>query len=267
MRHVPLFEKVPPQDWLDKAAKYQDEIEKASTLEEKYELIDRYSSHWGDLKEWLLDLFGGKCWYSEAKEIFSHYHVEHFRPKKKAFDLDRTERPGYWWLAFDWKNYRISGSVGNIKKGNYFPLRGTHVASAADRNIDDEQPYLLDPADQDDPLLISFNELGKLVPSEDVEDWDKERVEKTRDILNLDFYPLKEARRKVWAKCWRIIKDYQKLIKESEGQISVTKREKIKSFFNALRGMIEFDVELSSVAIECLRHSNLAWAQRIITGR
>lgn len=266
MRYIPLFEHSPPQDWLDKAAEYQAKIEKATTLEKKHELIDRYSSHWGDLKDWLLELSDGKCWYSEAKEIFSHYHVEHFRPKKKAINLDKTEREGYWWLAFDWRNYRISGSVGNCKKGNYFPLMSTHVATAVDRNIDDERPYLLDPADHDDPSLLSFNELGEVIPSEGIEDHDKERVEKTRDILKLDYKPLKEARRKVWAKCWRKITEYQNIV-IPPGTESAAKREKIREIFDSLREMIRRDQELSAVAIECLLLSNLGWAKRIVAGR
>ncbi len=264
MRYIPLFENTPPLDWLDKAAKYQAEIEAAGTLEEKHVLIDRYSSHWGNLKKWLLELSTGKCWYSEAKEIFSHYHVEHFRPKKKALNLDKAEREGYWWLAFDWKNYRISGSVANCKKGNYFPLKEQHAATANDRNIEDERYYFLDPADRDDPSLISFNELGELIHFEGADAWEQERVEKTRYFLNLDFSPLKEARRKVWALCCRKIKEYQSEAEKSE---SATRRANIKSIFKFLREMINEKEELSSVAIECLQYSNLRWAQRIITGR
>ena len=265
MRYIPLFEEIPRQSWLDKAAEYQDEIEKAATMDEKQALIDKYSGHWGKLKDWLLELSHGKCWYSEAREIFSHYHVEHFRPKNKAINLDKTEREGYWWLAFDWKNYRISGSVGNCKKGNHFPLASAHAANSNDRNTDDEQPYLLDPADRDDPSLISFNETGEVIPSEEIEDWEKDRVEKTRDILNLDYEPLKEARRKVWAECWRKIGEYQTLVSQPGSQISAARRERIKNIFNRLREMIQPSQELSSVVIECLKYSNLKWTQRIIT--
>ena len=29
---------------------------------------------------------------------------------------------GYWWLAFDYMNFRVCGNVGNHKKGGWFPL-------------------------------------------------------------------------------------------------------------------------------------------------
>ncbi len=77
----------------------------------------------GAPKNWLLALSGGKCWFSEVRELYSHYDVEHFRPKKEAKGLDGADRDGYWWLAFDYMNFRVCGYVGNRKKGGWFPLQ------------------------------------------------------------------------------------------------------------------------------------------------
>jgi hypothetical protein len=92
------------------------------------------------MKEWLESFSERKCWFSEARDTYSHWQVERFRPKKGARDPDR---PGYWWRAFDYLNYRLGGGVGNAKKGSYFPLReGTQPATCPDDNCDDEAPTL-----------------------------------------------------------------------------------------------------------------------------
>jgi hypothetical protein len=54
---------------------------------------------WGELKNWLLALSHQKCWFSEAKDSFQYWDLEHFRPKANAKNLDGSEREGYWWLA------------------------------------------------------------------------------------------------------------------------------------------------------------------------
>jgi len=85
----------------------------------------------------------------------------------RAKQLDGTERDGYWWLAFDWRNYRISGAIGNRPnrgeddeirgKADYFPLReGSPVATGPECNLRDELIYFLDPTDANDPLLLNI---------------------------------------------------------------------------------------------------------------
>ena len=157
MRYIPLLDQTPPQDWLDRAARATAEIEAVrNDRDARNQLIERKSAIWGELKDWLLELSNQKCWFSEAKDCFQDWDVEHYRPKKSAKDLDNNERDGYWWLSLDWRNYRICGRVGNVKKGTFFPVRGI----AADENhravVDDELPYLLDPICRTDCLLLSL---------------------------------------------------------------------------------------------------------------
>jgi hypothetical protein len=106
-----------------------DVISAEQKIQERNEVINRNGSHWGALKDWLLALSHGKCWFSDTKDLFSHYEVEHFRPKKIAKDLDGIDRDGYWWLAFDYSNFRICGNVGNRKKGGWFPLHKNSLLS------------------------------------------------------------------------------------------------------------------------------------------
>ena len=123
MRHIPLRTEKPNPQWIAKANALLEELKTAPNAAARNKIIDDNNKVWGELKDWLLDLSHQKCWFSEAKDCFSHWDVEHYRPKKSAKDKDGTEHGGYWWLAFDWQNFRICGNAGNRKKGTFFPLR------------------------------------------------------------------------------------------------------------------------------------------------
>lgn len=126
--------------------------------------------------------FYGKCAYCETYiSDFQHGDVEHFRPKGAVTDendkliflknelgapvLDENNNPkphpGYYWLAYDWRNLLPScikcnqaSTIGDKKIGkhNRFPVVGTHAQKPEE--IEDEQPLLINPAsddEQDDP--------------------------------------------------------------------------------------------------------------------
>ncbi len=193
------------QEWIDKSAELRAELEKldsAGKTEERNKFIDANSGHWGKLKPWLQALSMGKCWFSEVRELYSHYDVEYFRPKKEAKSLDGKVRDGYWWLAFDYTNFRICGTVGNRKKGGWFPLRDGSLCSTYKEQCEEsETPYLLDPTDLDDVSLIAFNEEGNIVPApdKDISDWERQRVEESIERLKLNKHvALTEARQKIW---------------------------------------------------------------------
>ena len=179
------------------------------TIKARNDVVDSNSSHWGELRDWLLALSHGKCWFSEAKDIFSYWHVEHFRPKKEAKDDINCDengkaitRDGYWWLAFDYSNYRICGSVGNSTKGGWFPLHKDSKCSTIDSQCEEtEAAYLIDPTKQCDVALISFQEDGNAIPLEpDKEAWDWQRADVSIKRLGLNSYDkLPEARRTVAA--------------------------------------------------------------------
>jgi hypothetical protein len=87
----------------------------------------------------------------QAKECLA-YDIEHYRPKKSAKDADGTGE-GYWWLAFDWKNFRTR-NAGNRER-HLLPLQDGCVRA---RTVTiGEDPQLLDPVDETDPALLSFN--------------------------------------------------------------------------------------------------------------
>jgi len=99
---------------------------------------------WGELKEWLLDnVFHGKCAYCETLAPRYPGHAEHFRPKGRVDARDpatgrnvpvlvewpdgkQATHPGYFWLAYHWKNLLPACQDCNSGRGkqNQFPLPG-----------------------------------------------------------------------------------------------------------------------------------------------
>lgn len=263
MIYIDLENNPPPQEWIDKANGLTQKLIDEPDWEKKKKIIDDNAKIWGELKDFLRKLSHDKCWYSEAREAFSHYHVDHFRPKKRAFDNNGDDKGGYWWLTFCWKNYRISGSVGNTKKGDRFSVRANKANTHID-NIDDEIIYFLDPTVIDDPLKISFDDTGKAVPSSSsVGDWDYIRASYTIDNLDLNYEPLADKRKELWANIILKIRRIQTLISENNANPSVARMTEIKEKMKELKLLSSPQSEFSATASACLYSSGLEWARRI----
>ena len=109
-----------------------------------------------------------KCWYSEARSEVQLF-VDHFRPKLMVTRIGNSytyaeagTRPlhtGYYWLTFNYKNYRISNNFTNKRKGGYFPLSSVSVSveTYPTGDITPEVNMLLDPCVQTDVNLILYN--------------------------------------------------------------------------------------------------------------
>lgn len=270
--NIPGWAPWPQAQWDAWLAKSQQLVAELAALEadgdrkERNALIDANSAHWGALKEWLLALSNGKCWFSEVRELYSHYDVEHFRPKKEAKALDGSERDGYWWLAFDYMNFRVCGNVGNRKKGGWFPLkqgslRSTHAAQCEES----ETRYLLDPIDDDDVSLIAFDEEGKVVPIPGASDWEQERVNETVKRLKLNEHvPLAEARRKIWQKVDRLIEDFNAAKARCGDGNNPAAKVKLAEVRARIRELTDPKAELSSVARWCLLLRNDPQLSRLV---
>lgn len=274
MRYINIESKNPPEKWFEKAKELTEDLKKAATLEERNEIIDK-NKFWNDkeFKRWLQGLFHNKCWYSEARDIFSFYDVDHFRPKKSVKQLDGTTREGYWWLAFDWKNYRISGAIGNRPnkdeddqtrgKADYFPIRqGSPIAISPEYDIRDEIIYLLDPTNPNDPPLLTFDDSGNPFPASPKGSWEYLRVETTIKILHLDYCLLVDERKRIWVKCTILMNDIENLMCERYRRTSVTDGADLKNKMNQLREMISEEAELSATAKACLLSSGRKWAMQ-----
>jgi hypothetical protein len=258
------------EEWLSQSKTYLDTItalNRQGKTKERNDFIDGKSAHWGKLKLWLQVLSHGKCWFSEVRELYSHYDVEHFRPKVECRDIHGAIKDGYWWLAFEYTNYRLCGNVGNRKKRGWFPLKPDSLCSTFERPCEESETYyLLDPTDPDDPALIAFDEEGKAIPSPLCQsDWEKERAGFTIARLKLSEHErLTEARKKIWQTVTMEIEQYQTAKAKLALGCNPGVKEKVKAHLKKIKDMVSPTAELSSVAKWCIHFRNDNTLQKLV---
>ncbi len=135
--------------------------------------------------------FRGKCVYCESDIFKSQYgDVEHFRPKDAVADKDGRPiriayegearlHPGYYWLAYDWKNLipacqlcnrtapkrRTDGKLRG--KGARFPVKNDDYAIRPGEEVN-EEPLLINPVWTDPSTHLKIDETGVLSHEDDV---------------------------------------------------------------------------------------------------
>ncbi|HSZ59835.1 MAG TPA: hypothetical protein VK797_29600 [Tepidisphaeraceae bacterium] len=176
---------------------------------------------WRDLAPQLSALSKGKCWYSESRNPTADKNVDHFRPKNRVDEDPGHE--GYWWLAFDWRNYRYSSQWCNQRrndkidntnggKWDHFPLcPGSFRARAEGDDYDQEEPELLDPIDPDDWKLLSFRPNGEPTPNAAPSTKEYSRAEKTIVVYHLHFRELVNERRPISGQVERLAQEMESL--------------------------------------------------------
>ena len=193
---------------------------------------------WNQFQEAMLVLSHHKCWYSEAPIGNSDFFIDHFRPKNRArqkvdisdpdSDIITNKENGYWWLAYEWKNYRLSGLYANslrrdrlsddgtVKgKGDYFPLDLQNGRVANDNeNVACEVPILLDPCDAEDVTLLTFDSNGEVISAGNNE-YEHNRVLQSIFYYHLDLEQLNKERLLAWKDCEREINEAKKAIDEA----------------------------------------------------
>ncbi len=253
MRKIKI-EGTPPQDWIDAGDKITQQLHTAVDKEARQKIIDDNEGFWRDprIRDWLLKQFHNKCWYSEAYDSVSSIHVDHFRPKGRITELDGTTYDGYWWLTFNWKNYRIAGQLINTKKNDKFPLiNGNRAVSSDVATLELECYYLIDPLTED-ANLISYekDEDGCIaVAAIDIDQDDLQRVDKTIDIIGLNRLDrLNQKRLDFWDNCIKEILNY----KSSQGPTALKSIRRVLAT-TKLKEMISYKSEFSSVCMACIR--------------
>ncbi len=265
MIHIDLEGKAPPKKLIQEAKTVTKQLYEAKTPAERNVIIKKNEKLWGKFKEWLLEQSQNKCWYTEARNDSSHFEVEHFRPKKWR-NTGKDEFEGYWWLAFNWNNYRVCGNAPNRKKGAFFPLHPDSKRASSDKPqlIDDELFTLLDPIEFDDTQLLSFDNVGLCTPAPGCDGWEKTRARVSIDRYGLNSLPqLWEGRQHVWQDCRRLIEEIAELHKLMSKTPTVSCRTTIKEKIKHLREKIDSKRPFSAVARACFIDSGYYWAQSI----
>jgi hypothetical protein len=166
------------ENWTKRAAIAQAAIITAYKLGEA---ISFNGAIWTELKEWLLEnVFAEKCAYCEVKISPGFFgDGEHYRPKGNVTVVDGTGKrkvvslqdgnrhPGYYWLAYDWRNLLPACSKCNNTKSDQFPVAAAHLDSPVDEPDalnDKEQPLLINPYFEDPGKYIVFGRFGIIAP-------------------------------------------------------------------------------------------------------
>ncbi|EGQ8540261.1 hypothetical protein ACA877_003580 [Vibrio alginolyticus] len=218
MRYIDpnLIDQCKPVNWDANARVWTQRVQNAA---DKSGEIKKVGSKWSDFKPNFIREFGDKCWYSEVPRIGTDFDVDHFRPKgdvkisKQSYATrvvqgKKLKHPGYWWLAFEAKNYRYACIEANRPRANggkhdYFPLMDEETRVWNPCNIaghGNEDVKLLDPCCLTDVALVSYVQLPGAVMSRysDVTHPDEySRVRESAKRYNLNSKTIKGARNEV----------------------------------------------------------------------
>ena len=168
-----------------------------------------YSSK--EVKDQLKDDQFSKCVYCECRLNGDFGHIEHYRPKG-GYSIPpkgKVYRPGYFWLAYDWKNLLLSCSKCNtVYKANHFALADETTRDIPHRDISRESPMLINPTKDDPGDHIEFHE--HIVAPRSIEGKEDSKGRYRIDLLQLNSRgDLEHYRREVWDKFLRWSKTIQ----------------------------------------------------------
>ena len=113
------------------------------------------------VKQALIIAQHGKCCFCERK-IGGEGDVEHFRPKAGFCQGEGhpLERPGYYWLAYEWDNLLLACPICNQRfKRSLFPLLDpAKRARNHHGDLTQERPLFIHPAKEDPARFIGFRQ-------------------------------------------------------------------------------------------------------------
>src|SRR5260370_3552052 len=176
---------------------------------------------WGDLSYALSILSDGKCWYSESGNPASDKDVVHFRPKNAVAEDPSHE--GYWWLAFESRNYRYASQWCNQRRNDrqnktsggkwyHFPLLpGSFRAKAEGDDIGREQIEPLDPTAPDDWKRLTFGPDGRPIAARHEGTVEFVRAETSIRVYHLDCAELVRERKPLAGEVQRVIEEMERL--------------------------------------------------------
>ncbi len=271
MRYIDLMNNPPPEELIKEGERLTKEL-MALLPKERTQFIKDNASYWGKLKDHYSKLSHEKCWYTEAKELASAYHMDHFRPKNETIPLKEQEcgiktcnnDEAYWWLAFDWLNYRLSGSIPNSSKNCYFPLRDKSSIAKKYEDLVYEDSALIDPTEAGDLIWIAFNTEGRVYPDVDDElSWEAQRVRVSIRIYNLNYQPLVDQRVQIQVKCKRLIRDIESIHNDLKNNDNVYARKQFHDKVRELREMTKAAAELSSTARNYILSNSKEYIRKI----
>jgi uncharacterized protein (TIGR02646 family) len=240
------------QAWKNKAEQTTQGLKMAQNDAERRQILNRRTSSdvWREYYALLPEKLKTKCWYCEAEDIRADVPVDHFRPKNKVDGI--KDHAGYWWLAFDWENYRCACTNCNSRrnfgetqggKACHFPLKNPESRAFTPDDIEQleaEQPDFLDPFNPDDEKLLWFDTDGLPTPRPESDEDQIQKVKNSIDIFHLHEVRITRARNKIRIQVEKEVKK----IRNGEG---------VQEAKMVLRRMVRDTEKLSRAAIVYLR--------------
>ena len=192
----------PEPAWFELAARHMEDARRERADHRIREHVYRQLSVLVALEE----LFHRKCAYCETPLPEVGWDVDHFRPKGGV--AERSEHPGYYWLAYAWPNLYPACEACNQRRRDHptwtdreagetagkltqFPLEdeaGRALTPEADLGL--ERPVLLDPCADDPETRLRYSPHGEIEPT-----LDDPRAEATIDIFHLRRRRLRDRRK------------------------------------------------------------------------
>lgn len=240
------------------------------------ELINAYRARWIALRGEYSAFSFGKCWYVECKNPGTDDDIDHFRPKLGV--KEEPTHPGYYWLAFEWTNLRLSchranrprinpDGAGTGGKGGHFPLINPErrVFTPADGK-GQEVPALLDPADARDVVLLTFRQSGEvdLSPEYKGQAVPEAKLAASRLILHLDWPAFREARVVLYNKIERTVDRGAREAPQDVSNVhaaSVAFLDAIRDLINVMKPHEEYSAA-AKVYVESFKH--VWWVRDIV---
>lgn len=214
-----------------------------------------------------------KCWYCETKDLRFDYHVDHFRPKGRVKNKGSAKEPGYWWLAFDYTNFRLScgycntphkGDDGQTRgKWDQFPLKkgsARALGPEPDYYLDEDVPLLLDPTKRSDPGLLSFDDEGLARPLYD-DGFANLKARTSIDILNLNEVRIVEARRQLSLRCKQLVEDGNREFIRFNHSGSPIAGKAFTRICESISELVVPSSEFSAMARYCFQSTGQPWVQ------
>ena len=184
----------------------QREVLAETDPERRKALIERHRTRWTAVRDAFEQHSNGKCWYVECRSSGAHNDIDHYRPKSRVAE-DLTH-PGYYWLAFDWRNLRLScqhanrlgrdlerGETGG--KGDNFPLVNPEGrARGPEDDLTLEISAIVDPTNAADVAMLTFGRSGEveLVAERKGEPIAEAKLEASRLYLHLNWPRFRDDR-------------------------------------------------------------------------
>ena len=282
-----LAQQYSPQQWRERLRKAEEELHAAPDSATRNKIFSKYSDLWSQAKYYFRLHSHDKCWYCETSTSGFTGDIDHYRPKGRV--AESPSHQGYWWLAFEWRNWRFvcrycnslnkdpeTGRVGG--KADHFPLlhgEAQRITSPDDYEYYEEllceDPKLLDPTEPGDSDLITFTSEGLPIPVEQDTRLDKyERARASIEIYHLDSTRLKNRRKQVFANVKGYIEEYRRSMRKWEKEHDHFAYDRARKAARKLGRMIAKDAEYSMTTIAYLqdyfqRHPDCTWITTLLT--